>query len=295
MKDFISKVLKIFTLPLRLLILLSVLSFGSLIYIFVNGLEQSVFAYVDYLLSAYTLTALCLFCVKTLPDTIKNVKEKANSNKLVYEYTHNESLKTKSTIYISFVINLAYIIINAFSAFYYETAWFMIFSVYYAIIAVMRFIISRFVHFHGQNDSMYSQLKIARACSVIMLTLNLTLTASVLMMLYQGRGFEQRGILIYVIALYTFYSTINAAVDVIKYRKLNKPVISISTMIKLAEALVSMLLLETSMLAQFGVDTTLEFKRLMISLTGGGIAVVITFMSIYMFVKCNYQLKHIKK
>lgn len=66
-------------------------------------------------------------------------------------------------------------------------------------------------------------------------------------------------------------------------------------MIKLAEALVSMLSLETSMLAQFGAENTVEFKRLMISLTGGGVALIITFMSVYMLVLSTRQLKRMKE
>ncbi|MBQ8539489.1 MAG: hypothetical protein IJ433_07535 [Ruminococcus sp.] len=66
-------------------------------------------------------------------------------------------------------------------------------------------------------------------------------------------------------------------------------------MIKLAEALVSMLSLETSMLAQFGAENAVEFKRLMISLTGGGVALIITFMSVYMLILSTRQLKRMKE
>lgn len=295
MKNFKDKIIKIFTIPLWLLVVLSVVSFGSLILIFVYKLEEQFYAYIDFALSAYTLTALCFYCVNTLPNVIKKVKQKALSNERINNYVSDESLKTKSTVYISLAINIAYVVINTISGFYYKTAWFIIFAVYYAIMAVMRFIISRFMHNYSQDENKHSQLKIARVCSVIMLSLNLTLTASVLMMLYQGRGFEQHGVLIYVIALYTFYSTISAVIDVIKYRNLKKPIVTTSTMIKLAEALVSMLSLETSMLAQFGAENTVGFKRLMISLTGGGIALIITFMSVYVLVLSTRQLKRMKE
>ena len=62
-------------------------------------------------------------------------------------------------------------------------------------------------------------------------------------------------------------------------------------MVKLAEALASMLLLETSMLAQFGADTTYEFKWLMIALTGGGVALAVTVMASYIFIKSTTELK----
>lgn len=60
------------------------------------------------------------------------------------------------------------------------------------------------------------------------------------------------------VALYTFYITTTAIIDIIKYRKYNSPVMSISKVIKLAAALVSMLFLETAMFAQFGADMAKE-------------------------------------
>lgn len=293
MNDFKNKIVKLFTIPLWLIAILCIVSFGSLIFIFAYHLEEQFYAYIDYVLSAYTLTALCFYCVNTLPDFIRKMKQKAQSNERINKYMNDESQKRKTSVYISFAINIAYVVVNTFSGFYYKTAWFLIFAVYYAIMAVMRFIISRFMYIYSQCENVFAQLKIAKACSVIMLTLNLTLTAAVLMMMYQGRGFDQHGILIYVIALYTFYSTITAVIDVIKYRNLKMPIVSASTMIKLAEALVSMLLLETSMLAQFGAENSIEFKRLMISLTGGGISIVITFMAIYMFIQSSKNLKNL--
>lgn len=295
MRDFFNKLQKIFTIPLWCMILLCVFSAVALVFIFTNDLEEAIYAYVVYLVSAYALVALCLFCVYTLPPIIKNVKSNVYSNRYLGKLISDKLLKTKLSLYLSFLINFVYIFVNAFAAIYNKTAWFGIFAFYYAILAVMRFMLARFVYYNPLGSNTVGELKRAKVCSLVMLTLNFALTAAVLMMMYQDRGFEQHGLLIYVIALYTFYSTINAIIDGIKYRKLNKPIVSISTMIKLAEALVSMLLLETSMLAQFGADNTLEFKRLIISLTGGGIALIITFMSVYVFVMCNRELNSLRK
>ncbi len=295
MEKFKSIVFRIFTIPMWLLIVLCVISAGSLVFIFGNGFDAQFYAYIAYFVSAYTLTSLCFYCVRTLPDMIKNLKMKAVENKYISKYMSDITIKVKSGLYLSFLINFVYIFTNTFSAFYYKTAWFGIFAVYYAILMSMRFLLSLFIHKKGLDKDREGELKIAKACSIFMLMLNLSLTATVLMMMYQGRGFEQHGILIYVIALYTFYSTISAVVDLVKYNKLKNPIISTSKMIKLCDALISMLLLETSMLAQFGMNNTLEFKRLMISLTGGGIAVIITLMAVYILVQSNRQLKRIRK
>lgn len=294
MEKFKSIVFRVFTIPLWLLIILCVISAFSLVFIFTNGLDTQFYAYIAYFVSAYTLTSLCFYCATTLPDLIKNIKGKAIGNKYISKYTSDKTIKVKSGLYLSFLINFVYIFTNVFSAFYYKTAWFGIFAVYYALLTIMSFILSVFILKNRLDKDRIGELKTARACSFFMLMINLALSAAVLMMMYQGRGFEQHGILIYVIALYTFYSTIRAVVDVIKYRKFSNPIITTSKMVKLADALISVLLLETSMLAQFGMNNTLEFKRLMISLTGGGIAVIITFMAVYIFIQSNIKLKQIK-
>ena len=115
------------------------------------------------------------------------------------------------------------------------------------------------------------------------------------MMVYFDRGFQYQGILIYVIALYTFYITITAIIDMVKYRKYKSPILSATKIIKMASALFSMLFLETAMFAQFGADTSSEAKRIMIMATGAGISVVVVSMAVYMLVQTTKEIKQYKR
>lgn len=128
----------------------------------------------------------------------------------------------------------------------------------------------------------------------VLLTVNLALSGAVLMMVFFNRGFKYKGFLIYVIALYTFYTITIAIIDMIKYRKYKSPIMSITTVIKMASALFSMLFLETAMFAQFGADTPYKVKRLMIMLTGAGISIAVVTMAIYIIVKTTKEIKKIK-
>ena len=58
--------------------------------------------------------------------------------------------------------------------------------------------------------------------------------------------------MIYVMALYTFYALTMSIVDIVKYRKMGSPVMSTAKIVSLSAALVSLLNLETAMLAQIG-------------------------------------------
>ena len=47
-------------------------------------------------------------------------------------------------------------------------------------------------------------------------------------------GFQYHGFLIYVIAMYTFYITVTAVIDMVKYRKYKSPILSITKVVKMA-------------------------------------------------------------
>ena len=195
------------------------------------------------------------------------------------------------SLYLSLSVNLLYVATNLFSGFWYGSAWFVILATYYTILAVMRFLLLRYVNKTGIGKDRIKELRRSRLCGIILITINLVLSGSVLMMLYQNRGYEYHGVLIYVMALYTFYVTIQSIVNIFKYRKYNSPVMQTTKEINFAAALVSMLSLETAMLSQFGSAESPEFRRIMIASTGAGVSIIIITMAIYMIIRTNKEIK----
>jgi hypothetical protein len=203
--------------------------------------------------------------------------------------------KSNVGLYRSLAINLIYVVVNGVSGYIYQTYWFVIFAVYYAIIAVMRFLLVRYVIKNPIGNNHLGELKRARLCAYILMTVNLVLSGAVLMMVFFDRGFQYQGFLIYVIAMYTFYTTTTAVIDMIKYRKYKSPIMSITKVIKMASALFSMLFLETAMLSQFGAETPLMTKKILIMATGGGISAVVVTTAIYMIVRTTREIRDLKR
>lgn len=286
---------KILFPPIWLIMILTVISTIALVAIFVNGWETYPVACICYVIAFYTLTVICMFCWKVLPGCYQTVKSKLHSNKYADRYLTDVVYKTEIGLYRSLAINLIYVAVNAVSGIIYKTYWFGIFAVYYGIIAIIRFLLVRYVGKNTIGNNYLGELKRARLCAAILLTVNLALSGAVLMMVYFDRGFQYQGFLIYVIALYTFYITTTAIIDMVKYRKYKSPIMSITKVIKMASALFSMLFLETAMFAQFGADTSPEAKRIMIMATGAGISVAVVVMAIYMIVQTSKEIKLSKK
>ena len=294
MKDWKSICKKILFLPLWLIIVLTVVSTVALVTVFAKGWDMNPIAYVVYVVSFYTLTVICIGCWKILPVYYKSVKGKVYDNKYANRYLTDVAFKTHVNLHCSLIFNLLYVAINAVSAIIYRTCWFGIFAAYYGIMAIMRFLLVRYVGKTHIGESRLGELKRSRLCAYILITVNLVLSAVVLMMVFFNRGFRYQGFLIYVMAMYTFYSTIHAIVDIIKYRELGSPVMSTAKIVSLSSALVSMLNLETAMFAQFGGDMSPENQRIFIILTGAGVSLVIVTLSVMLIVKATKAIRREK-
>lgn len=295
MKDWKAICRKLLCPPVWLMLGLAGLCTAALIVVFMKGWGEHPAASVVYVLSFYTLSVIVLACIRVLPAYYRNAREKVYEHPIGERFMTDMPFRTHVTLYFSLAVNLLYAAVNIISGFLYHSAWFGILAGYYIILAVMRFLLVRFVNRIGIGKNRYHELRRCRLCGMILLTVNLVLSGAVLMMLYQNRGYTYHGILIYVMAAYTFYITINAIVNIIRYRRYHSPVMSTAKIINFAAALVSMLSLETAMLTQFGAETSEQFRRIMIAATGAGVSVVVVTMSVYMIVTTSREIKKIKR
>jgi len=277
--------------PAILILLLGVISAAALVAVFLRGWEQTVMAYCVYALAFYSLSVAAVYFVLVFPKRYKAVKEKLYANPLGNRFLTDRGFRTKVSLQISLAINLLYVGIHLWSWRRVGSWWFVVLAVYYVILAVMRYLLVGYARGNALGSDAPGEWKRSRSCGYILLLINLCLSGAVLMILYQNRGYEYPGVLIYVMALYTFYSTVHAVVEIVKYRRLGSPVMSTAKIVSLSASLVSMLNLETAMFAQFGADMPREDQNLMIMLTGAGISITVITLSVILIVKATKEIR----
>ena len=280
--------------PIWLMVILVILSAVALTLIFVKGLEESIPAYIFYVLAFYTLSVVTVFCVMVLPKQYSTIKRKIYDHPFGNRYMTDRVFRTNISLSVSFVISMLYVGINLWSWHALKSYWFMVLAVYYVIMAVMRFLLVRYVRIQRIGTNILGEWKRSRICAYILLLINLSLSGAVLMILYQHRGYDYPGMMIYVMALYTFYALTISIVDIVKYRKMGSPVMSTAKIVSLSAALVSLLNLETAMFAQFGADLTPENQRIFIILTGAGVSITVVTLSVILIVNANKEIRRIK-
>lgn len=291
MKNWEKLYRKLMFPPVWLRMALVIVSAFALSAVFTKGLKDTWIAYAAYVLSFYTLVVTGIAWGTVFPGYYKAAKKKVYENKYGSLYMTDAAFKVKVSLNVTFLINFLYAAANLFSGIFYGSYWFISLAVYYICLAVMRFLLLRQAHRSEIGQNRTSELKYSRWCGCIMLVMNSALSGMVVLVLKSGQGFAYEGMLIYVVALYTFYIMVYAVINMVKYRKYRSPLILTSKAVSLSAALFSMLSLETAMLAAFGGDTPVQTRDALVSATGAGVCVIVIGMAAYMIYSATRELR----
>ncbi len=288
----------IFFLPPVPTLLIAIPSYGLVIYALAGENVNPAAAYVSYFLSAYAL----IITITGMTGIVRFIRRGINEHPLVRKmmgiplvsrYVKEDLFRAEAALYQGFFINLLYAGIKMFSGIFYSSVWFITLAFYYFLLAAMRASLLHYVRTAGRSKA--AEWRRYRLCGIILLFMNVALAGIVILVVHQNSGFAYPGMLIYVMAMYSFYAAITAVWNVVKFRRYGSPVMSAAKGINLTAALVSMLSLETAMLTQFGAADDPMFRQLMTASTGAGISMIVLGMAVFMIVRATKQIKREKE
>lgn len=300
MRDKFKTVLrKIFVLPTAQTVLLALIGYAMVLSVAIFEINIPALQYISYLASAYAL----VITITGFKKIVRAVKKFFRENHLtkallkipiVKRYSEDAIFRARVSLYFGLIINVAYIGIKLVSGIYYRSVWLVALAVYYILLAIMRFFLVEYDVRHSFGEKIATELKRYRLIGIMLLVMNIALAGIVLLVVWRNQGFEYPGLLIYAMAIYSFYTTAVAVINVVKYRRHGSPAVSAAKALNLVAAAVSMLSLTTAMLSEFGEDDR-EFRRLMTGLVGGGVCVLVLGMAVFMIVRSTRQLNKFNK
>lgn len=278
--------------PKWVMILFAMISAVALPYIFIKGLEESIIAYFAYVIAFYAVFVISLFLFMVLPKHYKEIKQKIYETSLGNRYMTDATFKVRISLYISLAINLGFSIFKLISSVIYSSFWLGAEAIYYVLLSSIRFILLGFMLGKNNKEGMIAEYRRYHLSAIMMMLINLTLSAIVLNMILKNKSYEYSDVFVIATATYTFYTLTVSIIDIVRYRKYKSPVLSAAKALRFAAALVSLLSLETVMLMQFGNDES--FRRLMTALTGAGVFIIVFGMSVYMIIRANREIKRLR-
>lgn len=277
--------------PIAMPILLLPVAAVLLTYAMTRFESDSVLAIVSYVISAYTLT---LWCVR-IPNIVRFCKTFKHENKYAKLWFGDARIRVNISLAASFLWNTGYAALQLGLGIYHGSAWFYSLAVYYFSLALMRFFLVRHSTKNQPGEKLRQELVRYRACGYIFIIMTVALSAMTAYLIYSGGTTEHHEITTIAMAAYTFFTFTMAVINIVRYRKYESPVFSAAKAVSLTAASVSMLNLESTMLATFGNGNETELMRSrFIGISGAVIFVFIIAMAVYMIVQSTKKIKSIK-
>lgn len=268
------------------------------------SVAETVFGYfplaieiVIYVVAAVSLTAAC-FCLaqdvqKGMQGIVRPVIEgNALANRVYSDYRYRTVLFT----FISFVLNLFYAVSNGVYGVINHSPWMGTFSAYYIFLSLMRYGIIQYdrklLKEGRQKDLRLQEMKVYRNTGILLSLITIALGGAVILLVNREGGKSYYGYMIFVVAMYTFYKAIISIVNIIRARKMKSTLLVTIRNIGYADALVSVLSLQTAMFGAFGEDSNVD-PTLMNGITGACVCMMILVIGIYMILSAGKQRKRI--
>ena len=199
------------------------------------------------------------------------------------------SFRIKQFLMLSLLCNAAYSIFLFIISRLYDSQWFFIVSVYYALLSTSRLFLFRQTAPHKQRRE---RIKTMQNCGYFLLLINLVISAMMFILIYRGQTIKHHEITVITLATYTFYSLTVAIVSNVRYAKKKNPVYFSAKMISLISASVSLVTLTNTMLATWG-DSG-ELRAIILPLLSGAVSIFIVLSAILMMVKSSLELRRRK-
>lgn len=251
-----------------------------------KGILPQIAGILVYIFAAVSLTAACICLYNDLRNGViekllVTVKKTSFGAQFLEDYTFRTILTTMP----SFIINVAYTVYNGVIGIVNQSSWFITTAVYYSLLGVMRYHAvntgRKISRMKNQKLIRKKELAVIKTDGILLLLLNLALSGVVLLTIAKGRAKAYSEIMAISIAAYTFYKTTMAVINMVKVRKMQSPILITIRNIGVADALVSMLTLQTTMLASFQNTSNLDVNR-MNALTGMAVCILIALLGISM-------------
>lgn len=284
--------------PKRALLIVPLISFAALIFVFIYEKTESMLAYPIYCMSAYSLTVLCAAVpnvVRKTTQMIKNsrIMRRISSVEIMDRYLADMAFRGKLSIYQGMTVNFLYTIFRAVTGIRYASAWFISMAVYYLILGIIRaYLIVCYKERHVKDENICY-----KNTAWFLFLLNVPMGGMIILMIQTDLGFSYPGYVIYLSALYTFYTLIIAVRNLVKFRRVGSPILSAAKVLNFIAAMMSILGLQTAMISQFSANGE-GYRKMMNTITGGFVYSIVLAIAIYMLLysrkvrkeaKCNEQ------
>lgn len=252
-----------------------------------------------YLASAYSLAAL----ITGLGGISQEFMRRVHGSRL-YRWIESEPIaklfisdfrfRGEISLYQGLLVSTLFAVFKGIAALFYLSAWFAAVAFYYLFFGLTRLFLvrnyRRAARLEDKNDRLLSELHGCRQCGCLMLAVNLGMTLMAVQLIREEHTVAYPGSVIYITAAYTIYILTLSIMNVVRSKRLNSPILSVSKALNLAGALMSLFTLQNALTSLIGREDS-NFRLIMNLTVGAAVCLAVFATAVFIIVRSTVSMK----
>lgn len=162
-------------------------------------------------------------------------------------------------IYQGAAVNFLYLLFRIIAGIRYASVWFISIAAYYLVLGGLRSYLI-FSYRRRRKYGISYEYRCYRRTAWLLFLLNIPMGGMIILMIQTNAGYTYPGYVIYLSALYTFYTMILFIVNLVKFRRIGSPILFAAKALNFVASMMSILGLQTAMIARFSKEGT-DYRR----------------------------------
>lgn len=219
--------------------------------------------------------SLMIFACAT-PKMIRDVFVFLNAHKYTSMFVNDVNIRIFVSLYFNMVMTTMYACFDLFTGLLDRSEWLIAISFYYLVLTIIRFYLLSYVNRHHARfriagRKFLEDLKRYRFTAAMLMVLLVPYCFIIFLMLEKYQAYSYRGLMMYIMAIFTIYQWIMVIFGHLVYRRIDAPVLTSTRVLNFACAIVSLISFETAWFAN--ADSELRQNIIALSGTAGGVII----------------------
>lgn len=250
------------------------------------GFADEWYTYTVYATAALTLGYFVYALVRLIPQWVNRLTNRVKSGKITGALLGTYETRAVFFTAVSLFVNVAFAVFQGVLSILSGNVFLGMHAVYYVILSVVQSIAVpmsvRKVRGKGKRIAERTEWASYISCGGLLILLAAILPAAIVWMVISDKNTDPTGWFIYASAAFAFYKIVMSAINLAKAKRRDGPLMRMCRATGFVGALVSLLSLQTALLATFGDDAT--FSLAMNAVSGGVLVIAVLAVGIVMTV-----------
>lgn len=224
-------------------------------------------------------------------DAVQNSKpvQKLTHTAFGGKYLNDLAFRGNISLYQGMAVNFFYVVFRVIAGIRYASIWFISMAVYYLVLACLR----TYLVIGYRKRTPMREYRCYRTTAWLLFLLNIPMGGMIVLMVRTNSGFSYPGYIIYLSALYTFYTMVTEVTNLVKFRRLGSPILSAAKVLNFVAAMMLILGLQTAMISRFS-ENGEACRKMMNAVTGGFVYGIVILIAVYMLLRGRNLKKEVE-